>query len=121
MSSSPDTSTPKSTGTTSDGRRVIRLMASAALVAAVLAGAITALLVNIMQHKVEAQNPFYRVVAIDDTIADPATWGKNFPHAVRCLPAHDRAGIDEVRGQRGHRAQAHRRRSAHRRIPLEAG
>lgn len=79
MSTSPDTPTPKSTGTTSEGRRVIRLMASAALVAAVLAGAITALLVNIMQHKVEAQNPFYRVVAIDDTIADPAVWGKNFP------------------------------------------
>ena len=37
------------------------------------------LLVNIVEHKQEARNPFYRVVELNDTIDDPATWGKNFP------------------------------------------
>src|SRR5512135_1449598 len=48
-------------------------------VAALAAIAITALLVNIFEHKQEARNPFYRVVELNDTIADPAVWGKNFP------------------------------------------
>ncbi len=38
-----------------------------------------ALLVNILQHKQEAKNPFFRVVELDETTIDPATWGKNFP------------------------------------------
>jgi nitrite reductase (cytochrome c-552) len=48
------------------------------LVAAVTAG-VTALLVNIFEHKQEARNPFYRVVALNDETVDPAVWGKNFP------------------------------------------
>ena len=47
--------------------------------AAVAAVAVTALLVNIFEHKQEAKNPFYRVVELDDHIEDPAVWGKNFP------------------------------------------
>src|SRR5579864_7457409 len=47
--------------------------------AAVAAVAITALLVNIFEHKQEAKNPFYRVVELKDHIEDPAVWGKNFP------------------------------------------
>ncbi|MGH8734955.1 MAG: ammonia-forming cytochrome c nitrite reductase subunit c552, partial [Burkholderiales bacterium] len=39
-----------------------------------------ALLVNIFERKQEAKNPFFRVVALDDTTDDPALWGKNFPH-----------------------------------------
>ena len=39
----------------------------------------TALLVNIFEHKQEARNPFYRVVALDENTDDPAVWGKNFP------------------------------------------
>jgi nitrite reductase (cytochrome c-552) len=38
-----------------------------------------ALLVNIMEHKQEAKNPFFRVVELTDDIDDPAVWGKNFP------------------------------------------
>jgi nitrite reductase (cytochrome c-552) len=49
-------------------------------VLAVLAGAgAVALLVNIVERKQEARNPFYRVVELNDTIVDPAVWGKNFP------------------------------------------
>lgn len=38
-----------------------------------------ALLVNILQRKQEAKNPFYRVVELDDNTTDPEIWGKNFP------------------------------------------
>jgi len=41
--------------------------------------AIAALLVNIFERKQEAKNPFYRVVELNDTIDDPAVWGKIFP------------------------------------------
>jgi len=47
--------------------------------AALAAVAVTALLVNIFEHKQEARNPFYRVVELNDTVEDPAIWGKNFP------------------------------------------
>lgn len=40
---------------------------------------ITALLVNIFEKKVEAKNPFFKVVELSDDIEDPAVWGKNFP------------------------------------------
>src|SRR5262249_33213469 len=38
-----------------------------------------ALLVNILERKQEARNPFYRVVELNDTTVDPQVWGKNFP------------------------------------------
>jgi nitrite reductase (cytochrome c-552) len=41
--------------------------------------AVTALLINIFEHKQEARNPFFRVVELSETTEDPATWGKNFP------------------------------------------
>jgi nitrite reductase (cytochrome c-552) len=57
-------------------RTVIILTAAASAVAAL---GVTALLVNIMERKQEARNPFYRVVELDDTVTDPEVWGKNFP------------------------------------------
>ena len=57
-------------------RGVIISVAGVALVAT---GAISALLVNIMERKREAKNPFFRVVELDDRSQDPAVWGKNFP------------------------------------------
>jgi nitrite reductase (cytochrome c-552) len=50
-----------------------------AAIAAFAAVGVTALLVNIMEHKQEARNPFFRVVELDDDTEDPAVWGKNFP------------------------------------------
>jgi nitrite reductase (cytochrome c-552) len=41
--------------------------------------AAAALLSNIMERKAEATTPFYNVVAIGDTIEDPAVWGRNYP------------------------------------------
>src|SRR5579872_1040999 len=57
-------------------RRIIFTIAALAAIATV---ALTALLVNIFEHKQEAKNPFYRVVELNDTIDDPAVWAKNFP------------------------------------------
>jgi nitrite reductase (cytochrome c-552) len=50
-----------------------------AAIAAVAAAGGAALLVNIMERKQEARNPFYRVVELNDNTEDPALWGKNFP------------------------------------------
>jgi nitrite reductase (cytochrome c-552) len=35
---------------------------------------------DISKKKQEAQNPFFRVVELDDNTVDPAVWGKNFPY-----------------------------------------
>lgn len=49
------------------------------IIAAVMAIGSTALLINILEHKQEAKNPFYRVTELNDEIDDPSVWGKNFP------------------------------------------
>ncbi len=56
-----------------------RLLIATTVLAAISAFAVTALLINIFERRQEAKNPFYRVVELDDTVADPAVWGKNFP------------------------------------------
>ena len=63
----------------SDTSRYRRLLVTTIAFAALAAIAIAALLVNIFEHKQEARNPFYRVVELNDTIDDPAIWGKDFP------------------------------------------
>jgi len=57
-------------------RGAILAVAAAALVAT---GALTALLVNIMERKQEAKSPYFQVVELTDETQDPALWGKNFP------------------------------------------
>ena len=49
------------------------------LVFAIAAAGVTALLVNIVERKQEAREPFFRVVELTDDTEDPAIWGKNFP------------------------------------------
>jgi len=56
-----------------------RLILITAAVTAVIVGGITALLLNVAEHKQEAKNPFFRVVELTDTTEDAAIWGKNFP------------------------------------------
>jgi nitrite reductase (cytochrome c-552) len=60
-------------------RRTFLIVAVTALVTALIAVGVTALLVNIMERKQEARNPFYRVVELADDTQDPEIWGKNFP------------------------------------------
>jgi nitrite reductase (cytochrome c-552) len=58
---------------------------------------IAALLTNIFQRRQEARTPFYQVVALNDTIDDPAVWAKNFP-----LQYDDyRRTVDQVRTRYG--------------------
>ena len=59
--------------------KVVMLVAAAAVIAAGATFGVTALLVNIFEHKQEARNPFFRVVELTDETEDPAVWGKNFP------------------------------------------
>ncbi|HLM55007.1 MAG TPA: ammonia-forming cytochrome c nitrite reductase subunit c552 [Pyrinomonadaceae bacterium] len=59
--------------------RPFKFFVAAAVAAALLAVGVIALLVNIMERKQEARNPFYRVVELTDDTVDPAVWGKNFP------------------------------------------
>ncbi len=61
------------------GRGGWKVIALTAVIAAAAAAGVTALLVNIFEHKQEARNPFVRVVEINDETVDPAVWGKNFP------------------------------------------
>ncbi|HEX8361443.1 MAG TPA: ammonia-forming cytochrome c nitrite reductase subunit c552 [Longimicrobium sp.] len=56
-----------------------RWMLLAAVGAGLATVGIAALLTSIFERKQEARNPFYRVVELNDTITDPAVWGKNFP------------------------------------------
>jgi nitrite reductase (cytochrome c-552) len=57
------------------GRRMLII----GIIAAAVTIGVAALLVNIFERKQEARNPFFRVVELNDSIDDPAIWGKNFP------------------------------------------
>ncbi len=59
--------------------RATRVIALTVLIGALATIALTALLVNIFEHKQEARNPFFRVVELTDDTEDPDAWGKNFP------------------------------------------
>lgn len=60
------------------GGQVLKFGLAVGLAALVAIGGL-ALLVNIMEHKQDAKNPFFRVVELTDDTEDPAVWGKNFP------------------------------------------
>ncbi|MBI5387794.1 MAG: ammonia-forming cytochrome c nitrite reductase subunit c552 [Verrucomicrobia bacterium] len=85
-------------GTSTSAKRnsALTLFLIIALAAVAAAGSM-ALLVNIMERKQEARNPFYRVVELTETTEDPAIWGKNFP-----LQYDDyRRTVDQVRTRYG--------------------
>jgi nitrite reductase (cytochrome c-552) len=60
--------------------QTLRLVLIVVAVAVAVSFVGIAFLVNIMERKQEAKNPFYRVVELTDDTVDPAMWGKNFPH-----------------------------------------
>jgi nitrite reductase (cytochrome c-552) len=68
-----------------------------AVVGAAAALAVTALLVTIVQRQDEAENPFYRVVELNDETVDPAVWGQNFPQQYDGY----RRTVDQVRTRYG--------------------
>lgn len=72
----PD-STPDSTPAKT--RRLTPLVVVMAATAAVTFG-ITALLVNIFEHKQEARTPFVRLAEVTEISTDPEPWGMNWPY-----------------------------------------
>jgi len=74
-----------------------RMLAAVAAFAVVTTVAVAALLTNIVERRQEARNPFYRVVALEDTTTDPAVWGKNFPQQYDAY----RRTVDQVRTRYG--------------------
>jgi nitrite reductase (cytochrome c-552) len=68
-----------------------------AVTAALVTAGLAALLVNIMERKQEARNPFYRVVELTEDTDDPETWGRNFPYQ---YDAYVRT-VDQVRTRFG--------------------
>jgi nitrite reductase (cytochrome c-552) len=58
--------------------RLLPLLLAALVAMAAAIGAMF-LFTDILQKKVEAKNPHFRVVEITDETEDPAVWGQNFP------------------------------------------
>jgi nitrite reductase (cytochrome c-552) len=80
MSTNPTSdSTPAANAPAPRRRFVLWIVLFTAVLAAGVTLGVTALLVNIFEHKQEARNPFFRVVELTDNTIDPALWGKNFP------------------------------------------
>lgn len=61
------------------GRFASGWLVAAAALGALATLAIAALLTNIFERQREAEQPFYRVVDLNDDIVDPEVWGRNFP------------------------------------------
>jgi nitrite reductase (cytochrome c-552) len=68
-----------SNGKEDQGARPRRFYLTTIILAAIAVFAVTGLLINIFERKQEARNPHFKVVELNDTIADPAIWGKDFP------------------------------------------
>jgi nitrite reductase (cytochrome c-552) len=78
-------------------RKHLITVAVAVAAGGIVAALTSALLLNIMEHKQEAKNPFFQVVNLDDSIDDPAVWGKNFPAQYDSY----RRTVDQVRTRYG--------------------
>ena len=72
---------PRATATqvTSTNAMTNTRLALLTLTAAAAVTGITALLINVFEHKQEARQTHFQAVAITDATSDPAEWGKNFP------------------------------------------
>ncbi len=58
--------------------RISKVLLIFAATAGITVG-VAVVLVSIFEHKQEAKVPFFNLVTLDDTIEDPAVWGKNYP------------------------------------------
>ncbi len=55
------------------------ILVAVIIITALAAAGVSALLVNIVERKSEAENPYVRLVEVDEDTTDPAVWGKNWP------------------------------------------
>ena len=60
-------------------RRLFFMFLAALAATILLTVAVTALLVSIIERKREAQQPYFQVVAVDETTTDPEPWARNWP------------------------------------------
>jgi nitrite reductase (cytochrome c-552) len=77
----PKRPTPEANASACARRGEISLstLVGVAVVSGALCLFVAYMLTNIFERKQEARDPIVRVVEIDDTVSDPAEWGKNFP------------------------------------------
>jgi len=61
-------------------KKSFRFISLIVVISAIATFGVTALLINIFEHKQEERNPFFRVVELTDTTEAPETWGMNFPN-----------------------------------------
>src|SRR5690349_19765698 len=66
----------------SNGKKKVRRpwvgIVLAAFITCVMTIVVLSLLTSIFQRKIEAKNPFVRLVEVDETTTDPAPWGQNW-------------------------------------------
>jgi nitrite reductase (cytochrome c-552) len=93
----PETAPDRPAHPRAERRRMIWLVGTTAAIATVGWALVTALLLNIVERKQEARNPFYRVVELTDETTDPEVWGKNFPQQYDGY----RRTVDQVRTRYG--------------------
>lgn len=72
--------TPSATSNKRPGRGRLFLFSALLLLAAVVTFGITAVLVTIFEHRLEARRPFVRLVEVDEVSTDPVPWGVNWPY-----------------------------------------
>jgi nitrite reductase (cytochrome c-552) len=60
-------------------KRGIAAFAAALAIAAALTAAVAALLLNIQERKLEAKDPYLKLVRVGEDTTDPAPWGSNWP------------------------------------------
>lgn len=77
--------------------RLIRIVVVTIVATAAIAAGLTALLVNIIERKREATEPYQQVVQLTDETVDPAIWGRNFPLQYDLY----RRTVDQVRTRYG--------------------
>ncbi|MCH8614160.1 ammonia-forming cytochrome c nitrite reductase subunit c552 [Arsenicicoccus dermatophilus] len=78
MSTSTTKQGTGSSGAPWGGRKGL-LLGAIVLATALVTIGVVALLLNIFQHKQEAKQTSFAVTQLDDTVVDPAVWGRNFP------------------------------------------
>ena len=67
-------------GPMSEFRRVsLPVFIGVVLISGVATALVTALLMNIFERKIEAKNPFVRLVEVTEDDTDPEKWGINWP------------------------------------------
>lgn len=66
--------------TSPDAKRRAPMLAVVLIVVAFVTFGVTALLINIFEHRQESRRPFVRLVEVGEASSDPVPWGVNWPY-----------------------------------------